>query len=786
MIKVIFLLTLILSVFSSILFFREIKSQSEDNKKYKLSLMQIISRCIAAAVLVLSVLDIFKIADFKAAHGAFTFMGIVNAVQWIICEINKRHPFKSFRFASKILIVTSILEMTIFNMPFYYLWGGNYTEKELDISQGVIEAGGEFHNGSIVASSNSELVLTFKDLNIPIRTLKTEVSIPEKTMEAALILDVKDDTNNADYRYNIANSRVVKDRYNSQFISCEFSGNVRDLRVKLTPKNEGTVTLNKVIVNTDIPIAVSWVRFLFLNFVAVFIYTVMKEKFMQKSFAENKKLCMAASIIVTVCCCLIVFLVINYKIDGNWAEQFKQEIGNQMTQELVDAFENGQVELLNQPNEQLQDFDNIYDLSERNSRGVWYLWDHVYYNNNYYSYYGIAPVVIMFLPYHLLTGFYFPNTAAVLIFSVIGIIGLTFLYRSFIKRWFSDVSAGIYILCLILLQTVSGVWFSVGRTDFYEIAMSAGFAFISWSAYFLFESGVIGKGRISLPKIAIASLLSAIAVLCRPTLVLYCICLAVFIIMAFKKAEPDESKPLFCKKRIIYICTALLPMVCIGLVQMWYNYARFGSPFDFGIQYSLTINDFTTSQFHLEFVFVALFNYLFNFPIFTSEYPFIHTEFQNLRVNGFFYDDHWATSITSGLFFIALPVFAYFFSGKALKSIPDRKTKVKTLAYIGLPCVLIPIIIIASVWESGYAVRYMLDYSWEAILGALAIIFFIGRNAKNDLIKKFIKIFLCFSLVWALLVSGLQSINQAFRYAEYHYEYPEIAYSIEQIFAFWK
>jgi hypothetical protein len=28
-----------------------------------------------------------------------------------------------------------------------------------------------------------------------------------------------------------------------------------------------------------------------------------------------------------------------------------------------------------------------------------------------------------------------------------------------------------------------------------------------------------------------------------------------------------------------------------------------------------------------------------------------------------------------------------------------------------------PIIIIASVWESGYAVRYMLDFSREAALG---------------------------------------------------------------------
>ena len=52
--------------------------------------------------------------------------------------------------------------------------------------------------------------------------------------------------------------------------------------------------------------------------------------------------------------------------------------------------------------------------------------------------------------------------------------------------------------------------------------------------------------------------------------------------------------------------------------------------------------------------------------------------------------------------------------------------------------------------------------------------------------KKLIKAFLCFSMVWALIVGGVQSVNQMFRYTEYHYDYPEIAYSLEQIFAFWR
>ena len=44
-----------------------------------------------------------------------------------------------------------------------------------------------------------------------------------------------------------------------------------------------------------------------------------------------------------------------------------------------------------------------------------YSWDHVYFDGKYYSYYGIAPVVLLFLPYHKLTGYYFPDSLAVLL-----------------------------------------------------------------------------------------------------------------------------------------------------------------------------------------------------------------------------------------------------------------------------------------------------------------------------------------------------------------------------------
>ena len=94
--------------------------------------------------------------------------------------------------------------------------------------------------------------------------------------------------------------------------------------------------------------------------------------------------------------------------------------------------------------------------------------------------------------------------------------------------------------------------------------------------------------------------------------------------------------------------------------------------------------------------------------------------------------------------------------------------------------------LIASVWESGYAVRYMGDFSLEIIMGAYTLMFLILRTTKNETIKKLVSYFVCFSVIWVLYVEGVQIVNQAFRYQEYYYIFPEIAYDLESLISFWK
>ncbi len=787
-----FVFSIIVSIFASAVFLHEICASEPSAKNARvLKCLRFSARTAACLLLLISLLGILNVVNLSEFINAYPFMATVCLVEWCLCLLERIRPSGVFRFAAKTALVVLILEMTVFNLPTYRLCFGDYPKTELSISTAKLEGNGTRNDdGSITISGDSEMVLTFEEIGVKVGTIDAEVDFEGDQQAAQIKVDVTDESQSQNYRYNIIDDIVVSNWESSEIVSCEFTGNVSNLRVKLTPISGKTLTLYGVTLNQIVPIEVPWARAMFLMCVPIFIYMVMNSSFMQKRTDHNRIFCRISSAIITAAFCAVVIFTMSCKVgDGGWAYQFELQNGNQMTQELVEAFEAGQVNLLAEPSESLLAVENPYDRNARESAGANVIWDHVLYEGHYYSYYGIAPVVLLYLPYHMITGHYFSDKVAIVMFSIIGIIGLTMLFLTFVRKWFPKTPTGITLTCLILLQVISGIWFSVGRPDFYENAISAGFACITWGAYFLIKSNVIGSGKISLWRAALSSFLLSLMVLCRPTLAVYTICAALFMfIAAFRYRNGKELcvGGAFAKGGLPYLACAFVPMICLASVQMWYNMARFGSPFDFGIQYSLTINDFTKSEFHLQFVLMALYNYLFNPPIFTPEYPFIHTEFQDMQSHGFFYNDVPATGNTSGLIFLALPIFGYLLAGKAWKKLGSRTARMQSLIYIGLPCVVMPLIIISSVWESGYAVRYMLDFSWQVVLGALAILFFIYHKTENETIRRILKGFLCFSLVWALIVSGVQSANQMFRYVWAHYDFPEIMYSFERMISFWR
>jgi len=787
-----FILMFVVSVAVTAVFLQETKCNLNGSERPEKKLKNIrgIARGAAIILIFTAIAEALGIIKCDTYDGAFTFLGASAGLLFLICTLNRKKKYHTAVTAVKAILLASILEVTLFNIPTFRMWFGDYGEMSFSADE-ISSEEADVRQGStdIAAVGSRTTIFTFEGLNEEIANVSLDVDFGRNTKAAQISIDAMDVTRTTDYRPAIAKGLVVRDKPHSSYIQLHLSGNVSNMKVAVTPLDEGVAYIKSITFNHQIPMDISWMRFLLIVFGICFWDLMMNSKIMKRSFSQNGRICHNAAVIITDIACIAAIAITFIKLDTTSITNImSRKSGNQMTQELVDAFEHGSTHLLDAPKEELNSFPTPYDSDALDAAGIPYNWDHVYFNEQYFSYYGIAPVVLVFLPYHLITGYYFPDAIAVLLFALIGILGLTKLYMEFVHKLFPKTPTGLVIAGLILIQTVSGVWFSIGRPHFYEIAMSAGFATLTWAVYFMFRADIIGTGKISLAKTAISSLFFAVAVLCRPTLVLYCITAALFMIYAMPRAAANVKKSstkLFTPASTRYLLCALLPMVCIGLVQMWYNYDRFGSPFEFGIQYSQTINDFTKTQFHPRLSWVAIYNYFFNPPRFSAEYPIISTEFQFMSAGGYFYADLNSTRNTSGLFFLALPMFTYLLSGKALKNIRGRKNKLIKSAYIALPCLIIPFGIVASVWESGYAVRYMTDFAWQSLLGAYTLLFFIYSRLTDQTKKKLVFAFMYISVMWGLVVAGVQEFNQAFRFDEYTMDHPEMAYEVQRMLAFW-
>lgn len=663
----------------------------------------------------------------------------------------KKLKSKTSRFALIVAICLVFLEIFLFNFNSFRLIGSGYEKRELDLSEAKSIGFDEDREGIFTKpEGRSEASFEIFDIGIPAKTITFDIDDLEDAEKLNVTMEFADATtyDYASARRSSVQLELIDNNTRSRTAVLQLSGNVEKLRITFkTPSKDSTFDLSGITLNEPVPVRISIVRMLALFGLVMAIYALLCAKAPKAAFEDNPKYAKKLVRNMTIVLCLFALIV-----SADYLSlKFDNTTGNQVNAELVDAFRAGQVHLIEEPSEELLALNNPYDITER--RSLDYLWDHCLYEGQYYSYYGIAPVLFLFLPYNLITNYYFPTSLSVLIFTILGIICLTLLYYAIIKRWFRKLPISFVAMGLFILQFASGIWFSASRPLFYEIAIASGFASVLAGAYFLITSNIISDGTLSLPRLSLSSVFLSIAVLCRPTLAVYCVAALIFIWFGREKLKTDGKKT-ERKALVKYLLAALVPFAVIGSVQIIYNYLRFGNPLEFGIQYSLTINDFTRSEFDIHYVLVLVFAFLFNAPSLIPNFPFFTSEFQMINLNGYMFVDNRSTpAISMGLFFRALPMFSYLLAPKALRY-TQRPKRVAVL--LGATCIAAPLLILFSAWESGYSVRYSADISWPMLLGALFILFTIYQNLKNEETKRILLHAMTFATVMCFLVNFAQ------------------------------
>jgi hypothetical protein len=234
----------------------------------------------------------------------------------------------------------------------------------------------------------------------------------------------------------------------------------------------------------------------------------------------------------------------------------------------------------------LLSLDNPYDPVEREASGFDYYWDHALYNGHYFMYFGVVPVLVVFLPWLAITGTSLTTYHATQLFVAVFVIGLFAFFRALARRFFPDISLGFYLFAAAA-SSVCSVWYITAAPALYCTAIAAGIAFMIWAIYLVFKAAfppAETASRRRLLQVLFGCLCGALVFGCRPP-----IGLAGIVLIPLLWRVVCDSKG--TRGKIYSILCIVLPYLSVAIFLCVYNYARFDNPFEFGQSYQLTVAD---------------------------------------------------------------------------------------------------------------------------------------------------------------------------------------------------
>ena len=548
-------------------------------------------------------------------------------------------------------------------------------------------------------------------------------------------------------------------------------------------------TFESLSFNEKMPFHFSLLRFFGLNIIVggVYLLTLLffdrAKKTMDEIQGPNKILKLISNLVVYSL--PIIGAILIYAFYGNFAHTFASATeGTQLSKELVDAFMKGHVYLDEQPSEALLALSNPYDPNARG--GIDFLWDHLLYGDKYYSYYGIAPVFLLFLPFRLIFGKYLYDAYAVLLFTIVGLVFMALSFEAFIKnmKLKHEFPLAIKYILYFILVLGSGALFQVIRPYFYEVSTSAAYMCMMIGLFHMIKSGIFIENeqkKYFYYHLIFASLWISLAVLSRVTMALYALVHVGYLAYYFIKNVKSMQK----KQIVFFLVCALAPYAIFGSIQIVYNYLRFGSFFDFGIEYSLTIADFKNMPFHFGNVLTSLYNFLIAPASIGTNPFFVWGNCSRFGSAYYFFE----TGATIGLFYRMPIILVLCVLPFLLKC--SWKQRLEHLFTRWVPCLIIPIIQVAITWQSGYAIRYYTDFSWPILLFAIfTLVRFYDEHIQSESAETAVFVILTIHLVFSLLITftmiGIYVPMLTHYYGTNHPAYTTRYYRYGRELTFWR
>ncbi len=306
---------------------------------------------------------------------------------------------------------------------------------------------------------------------------------------------------------------------------------------------------------------------------------------------------------------LLVLLVLffYFGVSTQWTYNFKKEhYSGHFYWHLTNAFEKGQLESLEKPNPDFLKLKNPYNPSEN---GRIKIHDFSYYKNKYYIYFGATPVILLYLPYKLITKQNLHEEIPGFIFGMISFLFSVGIINRIKQTYFNNINKKLYYLSIITLGLGNINCFLMQKVDAYQISILCANAFFLGSIYFMIKH-FTSKG-LSTIEIIIYSTFLGLAICSKQT---YCVSSFV-IFFIFVKCLLKSKKDFIC---------FILPFLTVMILLGFYNFLRFENPFESGIKYQLTVADNTKVLLSGDFIPENIYHNFLEPPMLNGTFPFIH------------------------------------------------------------------------------------------------------------------------------------------------------------------
>jgi hypothetical protein len=281
---------------------------------------------------------------------------------------------------------------------------------------------------------------------------------------------------------------------------------------------------------------------------------------------------------------------------------------------LTDAFLSGQTHLKVAPDPALQNLANPW----AGAQGIPRLHDASYFHGRYYLYFGPAPVVLLLLPWRLLTGTFLSQATATALFGLAGTVLAGGLLLWAWQRWFLRLGKTWLVLGLLAMLMASRALVLVEDASVYQVPITCAFFCLMLALGSATWALTRGGRKAAALGLGGASVAWGLAVASRPDYLFSVGALAVPLCQLGRRARGDPGE------RLRLAAFALAPVALIGIALAAYNYTRFGDVLQFGMKYQFTAGDQRfLAFFSPESLGENLRRYFFSRPRYITYFPFL-------------------------------------------------------------------------------------------------------------------------------------------------------------------